>query len=81
MTTAQDAISALAAHVGIPLGMRDGSCELLERGGANALMPSCLRDVVIAFALDRGLGVLECDDLLWSFGERTLVSRGADGEI
>ena len=29
MTTAQDAISTLAAHVGIPLGMRDGSCELL----------------------------------------------------
>ena len=29
MTTAQDAISTLAAHVGIPLDLRGGSCELL----------------------------------------------------
>ena len=28
-TTAQDAISALAAHVGIPLDLRDGSCGFL----------------------------------------------------
>ena len=27
--TAQDAVSALAAHVGIPLDLRGGSCELL----------------------------------------------------
>ena len=74
----RDKLIQLAFGMGLDI---DGSCELLERGGANALMPSCLRDVVIAFALERGLGVLECDDLLWSFGERTLVSRGADGEI
>lgn len=65
---------------GMRLGIR-AACELLERGGANALTPSCSRDVLIAFALDRGLSVLECDDLLWSMGERTLVTRGAARRI
>ena len=32
MTTAQDAISTLAAHIGIPLDMRDGFCEILIDG-------------------------------------------------
>lgn len=74
----RDKLIQLAFGMGLDI---DDSCELLERGGANALMPSCLRDVVIAYALDRGLGVLECDDLLWSIGERTLVTRGAAERI
>lgn len=65
---------------GMQLGIDEAS-ELLERGGANALSPRCRRDVVIAYALDRGLSVLECDDLLWSVGERTLVTRGAARRI
>ena len=65
---------------GMGLGVFE-ACELLERGGANALVPRSRRDVVIAFALDRRLSVLECDDLLWEVGEVTLVTRGAAGEI
>ena len=60
---------------GMQLSIDDAS-ELLERGGTNALSPRCRRDVLIAYALDRSLSVLECDDLLWLAGERTLVTRG-----
>lgn len=65
---------------GMELGI-DGACELLERGGVSALLPICRRDVVIAYALDRKLGVLKCDDLLWDIGERTLVTRGSACDI
>ncbi|RVU96749.1 XRE family transcriptional regulator [Coriobacteriales bacterium OH1046] len=75
---ARDKLIQLA--FGMELGI-DDACELLERGGTNALLPICRRDVAIAFALGQGMGVLECDDLLWSIGERTLVSHGAAGKI
>ena len=59
---------------GMALGI-DECCELLERGGVNALSTCSRRDVVIAYCLDRGLDVATCDDILWDLGERTLVSR------
>ena len=59
---------------GMGLGI-DECCELLERGGVNALSPRVRRDVVIAYCLDRGLDVAICDDILWDLRERTLVSR------
>ena len=59
---------------GMALGI-DDCCELLERGGTNALSSQSRRDVAIAFCLDRGLDVAICDDILWDLGERTLVSR------
>ena len=65
---------------GMQLSIDDAS-ELLERGGTNALSPRCRRDVLIAYALDRSLSVLECDDLLWLAGERTLVTRGTARRI
>lgn len=74
----RDKLIQLAFGMGFGI---DEACELLERGGTNALRSSCRRDVVIAFALDRGLGVHGCDDLLWSVGERTIVTRGEAGEI
>ena len=61
---------------GLELGV-EGACELLERGGTNALLPTCRRDVVIAFCLAHGLDVGACDDALWDAGEQTLMSPDA----
>lgn len=58
---------------GLMLDVEDCS-ELLERGGSNALSPHVRRDVVIAYCLRRRLGIDICDDLLWSVGERTVIS-------
>ena len=60
---------------GLQLGIAE-CCELLERGGTNALSPDRRRDVVVAYCLDRGLDVAICDDILWDLGERTLVPAG-----
>lgn len=60
---------------GMHLGVYD-ACELLERGGASALVPRCPRDVVVAFCLERDMGIEVCDDLLWAYGQDTLVSPG-----
>ena len=51
MTTAQDAISTLAAHVGIPLGMRDGSCELLVGDQPFSIRHDEARDRLVVSAL------------------------------
>ncbi len=61
---------------GMGLGV-DEACELLERGGANALRGTCARDVVIAFCLSRGFDISACDDLLWSLGQQTLMQPDA----
>lgn len=53
------------------------TCELLERGGANALMTSVRRDVAIAWCLQRGCSVTVCDDVLWDIGEDTVTSGAA----
>lgn len=52
----------------------DSACELLERGGSNALRPNVPRDVIVAFCLERRMNIDACDDLLWAQGEQTLVS-------
>ena len=52
----------------------DEASELLVRGGVNPFVPSCRRDVAIAWCLERGLSVAECDDVLWAAGERTLLT-------
>lgn len=64
---------------GMQLGIRDAS-ELLERGGACRLRPDCRRDLIVAFALHRGMGVEQCDDLLWAHGERTIMPENPRGE-
>ena len=51
MTTAQDAISALAAHVGIPLDLRDGFCEILIDGQPFSIRHDEVRDRLIVSAL------------------------------
>ena len=51
MTTAQDVISALAAHVGIPLDMRDGVCEILIDGQPFSIRHDEARDRLVASAL------------------------------
>ena len=51
MTTAQDAISALAAHVGIPLDLRDGFCEILIDGQPFSIRHDEARDRLIVSAL------------------------------
>ena len=51
MTTAQDAISALVAHVGIPLGLRDGFCEILIDGQPFSIRHDEVRDRLIVSAL------------------------------
>ena len=51
MITAQDAISTLAAHVGIPLGMRDGSCELLVGDQPFSIRHDEARDRLVVSAL------------------------------
>lgn len=55
----------------------DDACELLEVGHVNRLNPTNRRDIIIAYCLDRGLDVSECDDLLWRYGEATLVTEEA----
>lgn len=57
---------------GMGLGLED-ACELLERGEASALRPWVRRDVLIACALERGMALADCDDLLWANGERTIM--------
>ena len=61
---------------GLRLGI-DDACELLERGGVNALNPTAKRDVVLAWCLHNGLDIARCDDLLWSLGEKTLMGSEA----
>ena len=51
MTTAQDAISTLAAHIGIPLDMRDGFCEILIDGQPFSIRHDEARDRLVASAL------------------------------
>ena len=51
MATAQDAISTLAAHVGIPLGMRDGSCEFLIEDQPFSIRHDEARDRLVVSAL------------------------------
>lgn len=51
MTTAQDAISALVAHVGISLGLRDGFCEILIDGQPFSIRHDEVRDRLIVSAL------------------------------
>ena len=51
MTTAQDAISALAAHVGIPLDLRDDFCEILIDGQPFSIRHDEARDRLVASAL------------------------------
>ena len=63
---------------GMRLDIRDAS-ELLERGGACRLRSDSRRDLVVAYALHHGMGIEQCDDLLWAHGERTIMpgrSRG-----
>ena len=67
MATAQDAISTLAAHVGIPLGMRDGSCELLVGDQPFSIRHDEARDRLVVSAL-------VADDLP-SAPSRALVAR------
>lgn len=49
------------------------ACELLERGGVARLLPVSRRDVIVAFSLARSMDVTACDDLLYRFGEDTLL--------
>ena len=51
MTTAQDAISTLAAHIGIPLDMRDGSCEFLIEDQPFSIRHDEARDRLVVSAL------------------------------
>ena len=51
MTTAQDAISALVAHVGMPLGLRDGFCEILIDGQPFSIRHDEARDRLVVSAL------------------------------
>lgn len=64
---------------GMQLGIRDAS-ELLERGGLCRLRPDCRRDLIVAYALHHGLGVEQCDDLLWEHGERTIMPGKSRGD-
>ena len=57
---------------GMRLDIPDTS-ELLERGGVCRLRPDCRRDLIVAYALHHGMGVEQCDDLLWEHGERTIM--------
>ena len=49
--TAQDAVSALAAHVGIPLDLRGGSCELLVGEQPFSIRHDEVRDRLVVSAL------------------------------
>lgn len=64
---------------GMRLDIPDAS-ELLERGGACRLRPDCRRDLIVAYALHHGLGVEQCDDLLWEHGERTIMPGKPRGD-
>lgn len=52
---------------GMHLDIEEAS-ELLERGGANALNPTCERDLAIAYCLARGMDVRSCDETLLRTG-------------
>ena len=64
---------------GMQLDIRDAS-ELLERGGACRLRPDNRRDLIVAYALHHGVGIEQCDDLLWAHGERTIMPDRARGD-
>ena len=64
---------------GMRLDIRDAS-ELLERGGACRLRSDSRRDLVVAYALHHGMGIEQCDDLLWAHGERTIMPDKAQGD-
>lgn len=56
----------------------DEACELLERGGVNRLKPNIIRDVIIAFCLERGETLSGCDDRLW---ERSIPTVSPDRAV
>ena len=47
-------------------------CELLERGGVNALSPRTRRDVIIAYCLAHGMALGECDEFLYRAGQQAI---------
>ena len=72
----RDKLIQLAFGMGFEL---ETACELLERGGVSALLPWQRRDVIIACALRRRMSLVECDDLLWDMGERTIMPQERGG--
>lgn len=58
---------------GMSLGIVE-TCELLERSGASALQPHNRRDVIVAFHLERRLGLVKCNERLWELGEATFAA-------
>lgn len=64
---------------GMRLDIPDTS-ELLERGGVCRLRPDCRRDLIVAYALHHGMGVEQCNDLLWEHGERTIMPGKPRGD-
>jgi transcriptional regulator with XRE-family HTH domain len=47
-------------------------CELLERGGVNALSPRTRRDAIIAYCLAHRMTLDECDEFLYRAGQQAI---------
>ena len=57
---------------GLGCSLREAQ-RLLRLAGVSALDLKSRRDAIIAWCFKQGLSREECDDELWSFGERTLL--------
>jgi hypothetical protein len=57
----------------------DETDDMLEHAGVSPLRPYDRRDVVVAFCLERKVGLVACDELLWARGIPTVVDDGASG--
>jgi hypothetical protein len=54
----------------------DETDDMLEHAGASPLRPYDRRDVVVAFCLERKVGLAACDELLWARWIPTIVDDG-----
>ncbi len=49
--------------------------RLLKIGGVRELYPRIKRDSIIIFALNKGLSITECDELLFEMKEKTIINE------
>lgn len=59
---------------GMSLNLED-SQRLLKLAGVSELYPRIKRDSIILFAINKGLTIEKCDELLFELGEKTIINK------
>ena len=59
---------------GMSLNLED-SQRLLKLAGVRELYPRIKRDSIILFAINKGLTIEKCDELLFELGEKTIINK------